>query len=173
MRVYSARTKEGERGGERGATRPRYEMNEFSCYDCMKPIKTERQLNNHMNGRDHRNVVDYRTRTEKGYVPDRGRSYYGAPLPSRQHGEDRAPEHERFAGDKPSAVSMPTRKYQTQATVSQRALEAPLVPKSKRGSGVGSEWLKSLVPQQVIEGSVPSFLQTIAGDIESAKDLWM
>ena len=57
--------------------------------------------------------------------------------------------------------------------MSQRALEAPLVPRSKRGSEVGSEWLKSLVPQQVIEGSVPSFLQTIAGDIESAKDLWM
>ena len=88
-------------------------------------------------------------------------------------GEEQAPEQERFAGDKPSAVSMPTRREHVQALVSQRALEAPLVPRSGEESSVGSEWLKSLVPQQVIEGSVPSFLQTIAGDIESAKDLWM
>ena len=68
--------------------RPRYEMNEFSCYDCMKPMKTGKQLHNHLNGRDHRNVVDYRERTEKGYVPDRGRSSCGAALPSRQHGQE-------------------------------------------------------------------------------------
>ena len=69
-------------------TRSRYEMNEFSCYDCMKPIKTGKQLHNHLNGRDHRNVVDYRERTEEGYVPDRGRSSCGAALPSRQHGRE-------------------------------------------------------------------------------------
>jgi len=40
--------------------RPRYAMNEFSCYDCMRPMRTGKQLNNHLNSKGHRNVVDYR-----------------------------------------------------------------------------------------------------------------
>jgi hypothetical protein len=95
-RSVSHRLDPDERFTGSRTTRPRYEMNEFSCYDCMKPIKTEKQLNNHMNGRDHRNVVDYRTRTEKGYVPDRGKSYCGAALPSRQHGRETQPKKKRI-----------------------------------------------------------------------------
>jgi hypothetical protein len=69
-------------------TKSSYKMNEFSCYDCMKPIKTRKQLCNHLNGRGHRNVVDFRERTEEGYVPDRGRSPFGVALPSRRHGQE-------------------------------------------------------------------------------------
>jgi hypothetical protein len=64
-------------------TKSSYKMNEFSCYDCMKPTKTRKQLCNHLNGRGHRNVVDFRERTEEGYVPDRGRSPFGVALLSR------------------------------------------------------------------------------------------
>ena len=70
------------------STKSRYKMGEFSCYDCMKPIKTRKQLCNHLYGRDHRNVVDYRERTEEGYVPDRGRSPFGVALPSWRHEQE-------------------------------------------------------------------------------------
>jgi hypothetical protein len=54
----------------------------------MKPIKTRKQLCNHLYGRDHLNVVEYRERTEEGYVPDRGRSPFGVALPSWRHEQE-------------------------------------------------------------------------------------
>ena len=69
-------------------TKPRFKMGEFSCYDCMKPIRTKKQLCNHLYGRNHLNVVGYRERTEEGYVPDRGRSPRGVALPSRRHEQE-------------------------------------------------------------------------------------
>ena len=68
-------------------------------YDCMEPIKARKQLYNHLNGRDHRNVVDFRERTEEGYVPDRGRSPCGAALPSRRHGQETQTATEIFEPD--------------------------------------------------------------------------
>lgn len=78
-----------------------------------------------------------------------------------------------FQDDKPSAVSLPTRSALQPPRVAVRGLEAPLVPSATTQSGVGSAWLQSLVPQQVVDGTVPPFLHTIAGDIEAAKNFWM
>jgi len=89
----------------------------------------------------------------------------------RQAGSSSAVEN--FGGDRPSAVSLPTRADLRPPRVALRQLEAPLVPSKQVPSEVGSAWLQSLVPQQVSEGTVPSFLHTIAGDIEAAKDFWM
>ena len=41
-----------------------------------------------MNSKGHRNVVDYRERNEKGYVPDRGRSSWGTASLFQQHGQE-------------------------------------------------------------------------------------
>jgi hypothetical protein len=43
------------------------EMNEFSCYLCQLPIKTAKQLMNHVNGKKHRGVFESMKRDERGY----------------------------------------------------------------------------------------------------------
>ena len=47
--------------------KPPKEMNECSCYLCQKPMKTVKQLANHIRGRKHREVFESRQRNEKGY----------------------------------------------------------------------------------------------------------
>jgi hypothetical protein len=54
--------------------KPPYEMNEFSCYVCMRPMKTKRHLDNHRGSDKHRGAVGLRRRDERrAYGRDRGR----------------------------------------------------------------------------------------------------
>ena len=48
-------------------SKPRREMNEFSCYLCQLPIKTARQLMTHVNGGKHKRVFESMKRSEKGH----------------------------------------------------------------------------------------------------------
>jgi hypothetical protein len=52
---------------ETAKLKSRKEMNEYSCYLCQLPIKTAKQLMNHVKGRSHREVFESRKRSEKGH----------------------------------------------------------------------------------------------------------
>jgi hypothetical protein len=61
------------------------EMNEYSCYLCQIPIKTAKQLVNHVKGRPHREVFESRKRNEKRYD-------YNRDNPGRYRQVDQEPE---------------------------------------------------------------------------------
>ena len=46
-------------------SKPKYAMNEFSCYLCQLPIRTAKQLMNHVNGRPHKRALESMKRSEK------------------------------------------------------------------------------------------------------------
>jgi len=46
-------------------SKPKYAMNEFSCYLCQLPIRTAKQLMNHVNGRPHKRALEFMKRGEK------------------------------------------------------------------------------------------------------------
>ena len=76
--------------------KPIKEMNEYSCYLCQRPMKTVKQLVNHVQGGKHREVFAARQRNEKGYG-------YSRDNPGHCKQVDQEPE---------IALQRPTRKVQ-------------------------------------------------------------
>ena len=62
-------------------SKPPYEMNDFLCYICERPMKTKRHLENHLKENKHREVVEIQRVNDQGYNRDRDKPCVRAQAP--------------------------------------------------------------------------------------------